>query len=204
MQPTLLSDEPGWRCWVVGGGSAARRTNIFRRTQTRRGRIGDCYTRHIPRSTNGCLAFCEQPTSIVSRTRVPSRSDCFCRSHGRRVATVVTTAMGGAMEIVDETCGVLAGSSDGVALASILRILVRQSCSSANERRGGYVRLDHSIRRRKWRSCAIIFPDSLIRRSEVGLTRASVAFAGKSADRVDRPCRRLSIRRDSCTCKWNS
>ena len=136
----MLRDVPGWTCWVVGGPQ--------RRSETR-------YLATLKRlaQTSGIeerVRFLGERRDVAAVLRA---ADLFCQPNtmpepfGLSLVEaqqcglpVVTTGVGGALEIVDGTCGVLIAPNDMNALAAALRRLVfdqnlRARLSAASRRR---------------------------------------------------------------------
>jgi len=121
----LLKDvAPPWQCWMVGGAQRpheARYLQALRRKAT-------------------ALGIADRVKFLGQRSDVPallSAADIYCQPNVRPDAfgiafvealaaglPVVTTALGGALEIVDETCGSLVPPARREALASALRRLI--------------------------------------------------------------------------------
>lgn len=122
-----LRDLPNWVCWQVGGAQRPEQevyVEELRTIATRQG-IADR------------VRFVGEREDVM---RLLQAADIHCQPnispepfgitfvealHARRA--VVTTAMGGATEIVDETCGILVPPADPCALASALGRLI-QDC----------------------------------------------------------------------------
>jgi glycosyltransferase involved in cell wall biosynthesis len=119
-----LRELPGWFCWQVGG--AQRPSEVaYQRTLERRAEE---------------LGIADRVRFLGQRSDVPrilAAADVFCQPNTgpepfgivfvealSAGLPAVTTAMGGAQEIVDETCGVLVPPGDARALAAALQRLV--------------------------------------------------------------------------------
>jgi glycosyltransferase involved in cell wall biosynthesis len=119
-----LRDQPGWTCWQIGG---AQRPREHRYMESLRGTAADLGIAHRVRFTG-------------SRDDVPAllaASDIFCQPNlgpeGFGITfieamaaglPVVTSPIGGALEVVDDTCGVFVPCGDARALSKALRWLV--------------------------------------------------------------------------------
>jgi glycosyltransferase involved in cell wall biosynthesis len=123
---TELRDLPGWTAWVVGG--AQRSAEVAYRAELEesaaRAGIQDRVRfvgqrRDVPRILRAADIHCQpnlgpEPFGIA-----------FVEALYAGIP-VVTTAMGGAKEIVDESCGILTEPGDAEALGAALRELVLQ------------------------------------------------------------------------------
>lgn len=119
-----LRDQPGWTCWQVGGAQRAfeqRYLDSLRAT-----------AEHLGISSR--IRFAGERADVPD---VLAASDIFCQPNLgpegfgitfiEAMATglpVVTSDIGGALEIVDETCGILVPPGDRTALAAALIRLV--------------------------------------------------------------------------------
>lgn len=121
---SLLRDLPDWLCWQVGG--AQRPTEIQYRDELNRiaGRLGISERVH----------FLDQRTDV---TRLLEAADIFCQPNLKpepfgivfiealyAQLPIVTTDIGGALEIIDDSCGMLVPPGDAGALAESLRRLI--------------------------------------------------------------------------------
>jgi glycosyltransferase involved in cell wall biosynthesis len=119
-----LKDLPSWRCWFVGGPQRPKEHQYLRGLQ----------------ETAAALAISDRVEFLGQRSDVPdllAAADIFCQPNQSGEAfgivfveallaglPVVSTAMGGALEIVDSSCGVLVPPADPKALARSLRDLI--------------------------------------------------------------------------------
>jgi len=119
-----LPDQAGWTCWQVGGAQHADERTYLAEL----------------RNHAHALGIADRVKFLGHRTDVRdllTAADIFCQPNAQPDAfgigfvealsaglPVVTSAIGGAMEIVDESCGVLVGPNDVAALASVLSRLV--------------------------------------------------------------------------------
>lgn len=119
-----LRDDPGWTCWMVGGPQRPAETTYFDalRAQALRLGIADRIVFMGQRSDVGALlagadVFCQpnlEPEPFgISLVEALSAG-----------LPVVTSAMGGALEIVDDSCGALVKAGDAASLADELRRLI--------------------------------------------------------------------------------
>jgi glycosyltransferase involved in cell wall biosynthesis len=119
-----LRDLAGWTCWIAGGPQRDDEVTYLDslKTLAQRGGVADR------------IRFLGERTDVPAVLRA---ADIFCQPNtspepfGLSLVEallaglpVVTSGIGGAREIVDETCGVLTPPSDAVALAGTLRRLI--------------------------------------------------------------------------------
>ena len=119
-----LRDVPAWSCWQVGGAQRPREKRYLRTIQKAVERMGIAdrvmflgERNDVPRLLRAADIHCQpntgpEPFGIV-----------FIEALGAGLP-VVTTAIGGALEIVDESCGVLVPPGNASALALALRHLI--------------------------------------------------------------------------------
>lgn len=120
-----LASEPSWRCWIIGGAQRAPEEEWLSALQ-RLARASGVTDR---------VAWLGQRGDV---SRLLAAADVYCQPNEapepfgvafvealQAGLPVVTSAMGGAQEIVDETCGVLVSPGDEAALAAALQSLVR-------------------------------------------------------------------------------
>jgi glycosyltransferase involved in cell wall biosynthesis len=119
-----LKDVPGWVCWQVGGPHNSGEARYFEKLKELTAELG----------------LGERVRFLGQRTDVPrllEAADCFCQpnldTEGFSIAfmeaflaglPIVTSAIGGAVEIVDRSCGILQPVGDVAAVASSLRHLI--------------------------------------------------------------------------------
>lgn len=120
----LLKDLPGWISWMVGGAQRPQEVHYLEELKNAAVRLG----------------ISERVRFLGQRSDVPqllAAADVFCQPNTHPDAfglsfiealyarlPVVTTALGGAREIVNESCGVLTESGDVRGLAAVLRRLI--------------------------------------------------------------------------------
>lgn len=120
----MLRDVPGWTCWQVGGAQRRQEERYLERLRA-------WTTQHGIESR---VRFLGERTDVP---RLLGAADIYCQPNAAPESfgitfvealsagiPVVTTAMGGALEIVDETCGLLVPPRDAPALAAALRRLL--------------------------------------------------------------------------------
>lgn len=122
-----LRDLPGWTCWQVGGAQQPAEERYFEELRDAAGRFGVAdrirfvgERSDVPRLLSAADIYCQPNTEPESfgLTFVEALSAGL---------PVVTSAMGGALEIVNDSCGVLVRPRDPAALAVALRRLVEDS-----------------------------------------------------------------------------
>jgi glycosyltransferase involved in cell wall biosynthesis len=120
----LLKGRPGWTCWLVGGPQQASEARFFAqlREQAQNRGVADRVRflgqrSDVPRLLSAADVFC-QPNLAPEPFGVVFVEALYAG------LPVVATAMGGALEIVDETCGILTAPGDARAVATALRALI--------------------------------------------------------------------------------
>ena len=122
-----LKDNPRWICWMVGGAQRPAEQEYMREIQAKAARLG----------------IGERVRFLGQRSDVPSllaAADIFSQPNlGAEPfgivfiealaagLPVVTTAMGGPKEIIDESCGIVAPPKDAEQVAAALRRLIDSS-----------------------------------------------------------------------------
>ncbi|MEP7340598.1 MAG: glycosyltransferase [Acidobacteriota bacterium] len=136
----LLRDLPGWACWMVGGAqrpSEASYMGELRQTAAQQGiaeRIHFLGQRvDVPRLLAAADIHC-QPNTGPEPFGITFIEALYAQ------LPVVTTALGGACEIVDATCGALVRPHDATALAAALRLLLTDPARRAALGAGGPAR----------------------------------------------------------------
>jgi glycosyltransferase involved in cell wall biosynthesis len=121
-----LKSLPNWTCWLVGGAQRAHEARYLERLKRTSMQLG----------INDRVRFVGQRSDVG---RLLLAADIFCQPNSEPEAfgivfiealyaglPIVTTAMGGALEIVDNSCGVLVEAGDVSALSQALAKLVRE------------------------------------------------------------------------------
>jgi len=135
-----LGDLPGWTWWQVGG---AQRPDE------------EAWLRSI-REKAQSRGIADRTRWLGQRADVPQllrAADIYCQPNLspepfgvvfvealRAGLPVVTSALGGALEIVNETCGVLTAAGDARAVAAALRPLIEDRTARARQAAGGPAR----------------------------------------------------------------
>jgi glycosyltransferase involved in cell wall biosynthesis len=120
----LLKDKPGWSAWVVGGVQRPHEQSYFDELNARAqsagigdrvrflGQRGD-----VPRLLAAADVHCQPNTS-------PEPFGIAFVEALYAALPVVSTRMGGALEVVDDVCGILVPPDDAPALAAALASLI--------------------------------------------------------------------------------
>lgn len=123
----LLRGLPDWICWLVGGAQRRQETEYLEELKRLAGRLGIAdrvrflgKRSDVPRLLRAADIYCQpnvkpEPFGIVFIEALYAR------------LPIVTTALGGACEIVNGSCGILVPPRDRIALASSLRRLIVDS-----------------------------------------------------------------------------
>ena len=132
-----LKDVPGWVYWVVGGVQRVHEREYLEQLREQAARAGIADR----------VRFLGERRDV---RRVLAAADIFCQPNVRGEPygvvfiealqaglPVVATALGGALEIVDATCGQLVPSADPVALAEGLRELITDANARTRLGRAG-------------------------------------------------------------------
>lgn len=120
----LLNAVPGWVCWFVGGAQRADEVLYFRELEGAVARL----------RLSDRVRFFGQRSDV---RRILSAADIYCQPNSGPEPfgiafvealyaglPVVATAIGGAVEIVDKTCGVLVAPGDDAGLSQVLSRLI--------------------------------------------------------------------------------
>jgi glycosyltransferase involved in cell wall biosynthesis len=121
-----LKDLPGWVCWQVGGAQRPEEIRYLEELKKAATRLG----------IGERVRFLGQRSDVA---RLLAAADIYCQpniapdSFGISFIEalyarlpVVTTKLGGAREIVDDSCGVVVPPGDSLALATALRRLIQE------------------------------------------------------------------------------
>ena len=119
-----LKDVPNWICWIIGGSQRPPETEYLEKLKT----LSD----HLAISDR--IRFLGQRSDVPMLLRA---ADIYCQPNLEAepfgIALVealyarlpiVTSALGGACEIVNESCGIVVAPKDRIALSSALRSLI--------------------------------------------------------------------------------
>jgi glycosyltransferase involved in cell wall biosynthesis len=135
-----LKELSTWECWIVGGAQRPCDTAYLEELKARAAKQG----------ISDRVRFLGQHTDI---SQFLAAADIFCQPNLAPEPfgivfvealyaglPVVTAAMGGALEIVDDTCGILVPPDDAVALAATLRELMHKTSLRSRLSAAGPVR----------------------------------------------------------------
>jgi glycosyltransferase involved in cell wall biosynthesis len=119
-----LKDDPRWICWMVGGAQRPAEQEYMREIQDKATRLG----------IGGRVRFLGQRSDVpnlLAAADIFSQPNLGAEPFGivfiEALAAglpVVTTAMGGPQEIIDESCGIVAPPGDADGVAAALRRLI--------------------------------------------------------------------------------
>ncbi len=122
----LLKDVPGWVCWQVGGAQRPFEAEYLAELKRLAAHLGIAERvvflgerKDVPRLLAAANIYC-QPNAA------PETFGLTFIESLRAGLPVVTTAIGGALEIVDDSCGILVPHGDARSLAASLRTLIEQ------------------------------------------------------------------------------
>lgn len=120
-----MKDVPGWTCWIVGGAQRLHEQALLDSLKN--------ITRELKIESQ--VNFLGQRTDVW---RLLSAADIYCQPNSGPEAfgltfvealsaavPIVTTAIGGALEIIDDSCGLLVPVNDAEALANALLPLIK-------------------------------------------------------------------------------
>lgn len=120
----LLRDRSNWVCWIVGGAQRPHETEYLQQLQAQARELG----------IGDRLRFLGQRDDVP---HLLAAADIYCQPNigpepfGIAFVEalyaglpVVTTAMGGGMEIVNQSCGRLVAPNDAIALSQVLESLI--------------------------------------------------------------------------------
>jgi glycosyltransferase involved in cell wall biosynthesis len=121
----VVSDLPGWTCWQVGGSQQPCELRYMRELKTTAFRLG----------IGDRVRFVGERSDV---RRVLAAADIYCQPNvtpeGFGITfvealcarlPVVTAAIGGALEVLNESCGLLLPANDPQQLANSLRRLIQ-------------------------------------------------------------------------------
>lgn len=136
----MLSAIPGWVCWFVGGAQRPDEVRYLNELEMVVGTLG----------LSARVRFCGQRSDVRN---ILAAADVYCQPNigpeGFGITLVealyaglpiVTSAIGGALEIVDESCGVLVTPGDSGGLSNALSRLVTNPRERARLGSGGPTR----------------------------------------------------------------
>ncbi len=119
-----LREVPGWRCWMIGGPQRPCEANYLRQLRDRTESLGISdhvqflgQRADVPELLAGADVLC-QPNTGPEPFGITFVEALWAG------LPVVTTAMGGAIEIFDESCGILAERAEAAEVAEALQRLI--------------------------------------------------------------------------------
>lgn len=119
-----LSDLEGWECWIAGGAQGATGRRYLDELVRRAARSGvGTRVRWLGERSDVAELLVAANVVCQPNTAPESFGVAFVEALAAGVP-VVTSDVGGALEIVDETCGVLVPRGDAGAVAGVLRALI--------------------------------------------------------------------------------
>jgi glycosyltransferase involved in cell wall biosynthesis len=132
-----LRDDPSWVCWQVGGAQRPSEARYLETLKADADRVG----------VSNRIRFLGQRSDVQA---LLASADIFCQPNIDAEAfgisfiealyaglPVVTSSIGGALEIIDDTCGVCVPPNDATALASALSRLLANRDERERLGRGG-------------------------------------------------------------------
>ena len=135
-----LGDTPGWICWLAGGAQRTHEAEYLRELHVQAQELGiaDRIRFLGQRADVSCLLVAAdihcQPNTGPEPFGIAFVEALYAG------LPVVTTAIGGGMEIVDESCGRLVAPNDANALSQVLRSLIANPGERADFATGGRMR----------------------------------------------------------------
>jgi glycosyltransferase involved in cell wall biosynthesis len=121
---SLMKDNPTWECWFVGGPQRPEEFRYFQKVKAAASRLGlDDRVRFFGERSDVQTLLPAADVHCQPNTGPEPFGNTFIEGLLNGLP-VVTTAMGGGKEIVDETCGILVPPADAFVLSRELRHLV--------------------------------------------------------------------------------
>lgn len=122
-----LKGNAQWRCWIAGGVQRPAESAYCDKLVAQLGRAGlSSQVRLLGQRTDIPHLFCAADIYCQPNVAPESFGLTFVEAMYAGLP-VATSALGGALESVDDTCGVLVQPGDAAALASALRLLLEDS-----------------------------------------------------------------------------
>jgi glycosyltransferase involved in cell wall biosynthesis len=118
-----MRDVPNWICWQVGGPQRRHEERYVASLRERAVRLGIAERiRFVGQRADVIRLLCAADVHCQPNTSPEPFGIAFIEALAAGLP-VVTSASGGAIEIVDDTCGRLVAPRDATALAGVLRTL---------------------------------------------------------------------------------
>ena len=137
-----MRDVPNWRCWIAGGAQRPHEAEYLQELQTQAREVGMAdrvkfigQRADVPRLLAAADIHC-QPNTGAEPFGIAFVEALYAG------LPVVTTAMGGGMEIVDDSCGVLVTPDDAEGLSEELLSLIINSALREKLAAGGSARAE--------------------------------------------------------------
>ena len=129
---SMLRDLPDWVCWQVGGAQRPQEARYFKELKNAAVRLGIASRVHflgqrsdVPKLLAAADIYC-QPNTGPEPFGIAFVEALLAR------LPIVTTAIGGATEIIDDSCGVLVQADNADELGASLRRLIQDRTLRAN------------------------------------------------------------------------
>ncbi len=126
-----LTDLTGWVCWLVGGAQRSGEMQYLARLKKRAEELGIADHVRFPGQRSDVEKLLAAADIYCQPNTGPEPFGIAFIEALYAGLPVVTTAIGGACEIVDESCGVLVPPQDKDALAESLRSLIQDQIRRA-------------------------------------------------------------------------
>lgn len=140
---SLLRDVSGWVCWQVGGGQRPGEVKYVEELKALAARLGIAdRVRFIGERTDVARLMASADIYCQPNTGAEPFGIAFVEALSAALP-VVTTAMGGAKEIVNDSCGILVPPEDSTGLARSLRQLIRSPALRSQLGVSGPARAQH-------------------------------------------------------------
>jgi glycosyltransferase involved in cell wall biosynthesis len=135
-----LAAVPGWVCWIAGGAQRPHEAEYLAELRQQAAALGIAdRVRFLGQRADVPALLAAADIHCQPNTGSEPFGIAFVEALYARLP-VVTTALGGALEIVDESCGILVPPADPRTLADALGMLVRQPRLRASFGEGGPAR----------------------------------------------------------------